>query len=251
MRPLGRFADWLRPLADRFRRFPPDFEPAEIEDIRAVQPYTMTTPERLVALIRAVHYLMDHDIPGDFVECGVWKGGSMMAIARTLRRRRACERHLWLFDTFTGMPPPTAADVSLRDEPAERLLRTHPSLRCEADLASVRAAVLATGYPAELVHFVVGRVEETIPAQAPSRIALLRLDTDWYESTRHELEHLFPRVVHGGVLLVDDYGHWRGARRAVDEYLQTHRVPLLLNRIDYSARIGVKLGGPTLGAEPC
>ena len=88
-----------------------------------------------------------------------------------------------------------------------------------------------------------GRVEDTIPDQAPARIALLRLDTDWYESTRHELEQLWPRLAPGGVLIVDDYGHWQGARQAVDEYFAAHRVPMLLNRIDYTGRIGVKPAG--------
>ncbi len=96
-----------------------------------------------------------------------------------------------------------------------------------------------TGYPAGQTHFVPGMVEETIPASAPEKIALLRLDTDWYESTRHELEHLFPRIVDGGVLIIDDYGHWAGARRAVDEYFRNQGIALLLNRLDYTGRIGI------------
>jgi hypothetical protein len=91
------------------------------------------------------------------------------------------------------------------------------------------------------VRFVKGLVEDTLPSSAPESIALLRLDTDWYESTRHELIHLFPRLVSGGVLILDDYGHWQGARKALDEYFEEHGVKMLLNRIDYSARIGVKL----------
>ncbi|HYM86681.1 MAG TPA: TylF/MycF/NovP-related O-methyltransferase, partial [Pseudoxanthomonas sp.] len=74
----------------------------------------------------------------------------------------------------------------------------------------------------------------------PECIALLRLDTDWYESTRHEMIHLFPRLCVGGVLILDDYGHWLGARRAVDEYLGEHNVPLFLQRIDYTGRYAVK-----------
>jgi hypothetical protein len=108
------------------------------------------------------------------------------------------------------------------------------------DEESVRATLLETGYPAERIHVVKGRVEDTIPAQAPDGLALLRLDTDWYESTRHELDHLYPRLVDGGVLIIDDYGHWEGARRAVDEYFETAAPPLLLGRIDYSGRIAVK-----------
>ena len=71
----------------------------------------------------------------------------------------------------------------------------------------------------------------------PERIALLRIDTDWYESTRHELVHLYPRLSPGGVLIIDDYGHWQGARKAVDEYFQAG---LFLNHIDYTGRLAIK-----------
>jgi hypothetical protein len=74
----------------------------------------------------------------------------------------------------------------------------------------------------------------------PEQIAVLRLDTDFYESTRHELRHLYPRLVHGGVLIIDDYGHWAGARKAVDEYIAEEGIRLLLNRIDYTGRIAIK-----------
>ena len=104
----------------------------------------------------------------------------------------------------------------------------------------MRALLLNTGYPHDLLHFVRGPVEQTVPAQAPARLALLRLDTDWYESTRHELEHLFPRLAPGGVLMIDDYGHWEGARRAVDEYFASEHPPLLLSRVDYTGRVAVK-----------
>ena len=97
-----------------------------------------------------------------------------------------------------------------------------------------------SGYPSEKLHFVRGPVEETIPDCVPEQIALLRLDTDWYESTKHELLHLFPRLQPGGVLIVDDYGHWQGAQRAVDEYFGTEHPPLFLSRIDYAARIAIK-----------
>ena len=104
----------------------------------------------------------------------------------------------------------------------------------------VRAALDSTGYPTERVHLVEGPVEETLPARAPAQIALLRLDTDWYASTRHELEQLYPRLAPGGMLVLDDYGHYAGARRAVDEYLQSMNEPLFLHRLDYTGRIAVK-----------
>src|SRR5678816_3918777 len=113
--------------------------------------------------------------------------------------------------------------------------------RCEASQQEVEKAVFSTGYDREKIHFVPGRVEETIPGHAPASIALLRLDTDWYESTQHELLHLFPRLARGGVIIIDDYGHWRGARQAVDEYIAQNQVPLFPHRIDYTGRIAVKL----------
>ncbi len=217
--------------------YPADFEPAEIEDYAAVAQYTLAGPERTVSLMRAVRYLVKNDIAGDVVECGVWKGGSMMAVARTLLRLKATRR-LWLYDTFEGFSPPTAADVSTCGLSAQK---DFESDYFRVGVEAVRQAVLGTGYDASLVQFVKGKVEDTIPGQAPEQIALLRLDTDWYESTRHELEHLFPRLVRGGVLIVDDYGHWQGARKATDEYLEANKIPMYLGRIDFSARFGVKL----------
>ena len=99
--------------------------------------------------------------------------------------------------------------------------------------------MLETGYPMAQIQFVSGMVEQTLLKQKPEKVALLRLDTDWYESTKCELEQLFPRLVPGAVLIIDDYGHWDGCRRAVDEYFEQHQVRMLLNRIDYTARIGI------------
>ncbi|HEX7000002.1 MAG TPA: TylF/MycF/NovP-related O-methyltransferase [Gammaproteobacteria bacterium] len=228
-------------------RPPMHVEPWIAATIEAVAPYTMTSPQRIAALCEATAYVAKSGIPGDIVECGVWRGGSMMAVARTLLELRDATRHLYLFDTFEGMPPPSEEDRSLDGRPAADLLQTEDksdprSVWCVAPLEGVQAAMRSVGYDASRMHFVKGRVEDTIPEQAPQRIALLRLDTDWYESTRHELEHLFPRLSPGGVLIIDDYGHWQGARRAVDEYIERHRVPLLLHPIDYSARRAVKVG---------
>lgn len=223
---------------------PPDFEPEAVEIIKAVGRYTMTSPERIYALIRSVEYLAANNIRGDVVECGVWRGGSVMAIARTLLRVDDTNRELYLFDTFEGMPEPSAVDVDYAGRPARSLMARSARSRsasvwATAPLPTVREAVATVGYPASRVHFVVGKVEETVPNQAPERIALLRLDTDWYESTKHELVHLFPRLVPGGVLVLDDYGHWHGARKAVDEYFEGLPFRPLLARVDYTGRIAV------------
>jgi O-methyltransferase len=221
---------------------PHDFDDEAKAIIEAVRPFTMTSPDKLFALITATRYVATHAIPGDFVECGVWRGGSMHAVARTLAARGETSRDLHLFDTYEGMPPAGERDVRHDGRPAAELLETLPRTSktwAVASLDDVRDGFRSVPYPAERVHFVAGRVEETVPAHAPERIALLRLDTDWYESTRHELEHLYPRLASGGVLILDDYGWWKGAREAVDEWLAASGERLLLVRAG-SGRIAVR-----------
>jgi hypothetical protein len=204
----------------------------------------MTSPERVFALRQSVQYLAKHGIQGDIVECGVWKGGSMMAVAQTLQESGLSDRRLYLFDTFEGMTAPTRHDVSLRGESAIDLYSRYSKESTDgwarSSLDEVKRNLKTTGYPIEHLFFIKGKVEETIPEHAPPQIALLRLDTDWYESTYHELLHLYPRLSPGGVLIIDDYGHWAGARKAVDAYFVEHNLKLLLHRIDYTGRICVK-----------
>ena len=211
---------------------------------RAVRPFTMTSFERVAALCQSIAYLEANGIGGAVVECGVWKGGSMMAAALALMQLDSTTRQIYLFDTFSGVPPPGPIDRDLNGRPAADWLRDESPaadhVRACCDLQTVRQAMILTRYPWKKLLFVPGRVEEMLPAEAPSRIALLRLDTDWYESTYHELEHLWPRLVDGGVLIIDDYGHWQGARRAVDEYFARHRIKLPLHAIDYTGRLVVK-----------
>jgi O-methyltransferase len=219
----------------------PDFYEEEGDIIRAVRPWTMTGAERIYALIQAVRYVSNHGIPGCIVECGVWRGGSMAAAARTLLQKNDVSRDLYLFDTFEGLPDPKAEDIDYSGAHAADVIKADPAYRCaNAPEKQVREVMYATGYPPEKIRFISGRVEETIPARAPDPIALLRLDTDWYESTMHELVHLFPRISKAGVIIIDDYGHWLGARKACDEYFSQNRIPILLNRIDYTGRIALK-----------
>jgi O-methyltransferase len=221
---------------------PSDFDDETVATIRAVSQYTMTSPERIGALVNALRYVSRFQIPGAIVECGVWRGGSMMVTARTLQVTKDL-RDLYLFDTFDGMTTPTDIDVDPSGRPAREILagedRTTSDVWAYAPFEDVRANMRSTGYPPDLIHYVKGPVERTLPDGAPEKIALLRLDTDFYESTRHELEHLIARVSQNGVLIVDDYGHWEGARRAVDEWLGGLERPVMLNRIDYTGRIAV------------
>lgn len=218
--------------------------------VERVQPYTMTPPERIIAARDAVEYVVVRDVPGALVECGVWRGGSVLTMILTLQRLGIDDRDVYLFDTFSGMTEPTEADGSSFAEHALQTWKKAAGAGRQAwdfwfkpevySLDQVRELLYSTGYPRERLHFVVGPVEETLPAQRPGPTALLRLDTDWYESTKHELIHLYPLLSEGGVLIVDDYGHWEGSRRAVDEFFGSAAAPIFLSRIDYAARIGIK-----------
>ena len=220
---------------------PADYDDATVATIKRVRKHTMTSPARLNALIDATEHVVANRIPGAIVECGVWKGGSMMAVALTLQRLGATDRELVLFDTFTGMTEPTPEDAdSPYDGYSLYAMWKRRTNWIGVPAEEVRAAMLSTGYPADRITLVEGPVETTVPARAPEQIALLRLDTDWYASTKHEMEHLYPRLAPGGVLVLDDYGHYAGARRAVDEALAGRDEHLLLHRIDYTGRIAIR-----------
>jgi O-methyltransferase len=224
---------------ERIRRF---HDTEARATMHAVQDWTMTSYARIFALVVATRFVADHEVAGDVVECGVWRGGSMQAVARTLLERGVSDRELHLFDTFEGMPPPTTEDRRIKGPPASELLAGRPrteNIWAVADLDDVRAGMATTGYPAERIHYHPGLVQDTIPRDAPERIALLRLDTDWYASTRHELDHLYDRLVPGGVLIIDDYDYWEGSRQATDEFLAASGARLLLVPVD-TARVAVK-----------
>jgi O-methyltransferase len=235
---LARFGYGVR------RTYPADL-PAEVAaTLESVRPHTMTSALTVIGLCEAVEYLVRSRLPGSIVECGVWRGGSMMAVALTLLRLGVEDRDLYLFDTFAGMAMPSEHDFPFGEPDRPALARWRRDRRGEvnewayAPLERVRDNILSTGYPPQRVHLVKGLVQDTVPDQAPDAIALLRLDTDWYESTRHELKHLYPRLTPGGVLILDDYGAWAGQRRAVDEFAPASG--LLLSRIGASARLAVK-----------
>ena len=221
------------------RQVPLDLGPDVAALFPLVAPYTLTGPERIAALRDAVRHVVKAGIAGSFVECGVWRGGSMLAVARTLVDLGATDRELYLFDTFTEMPPPDDIDGDILGRSGADLLAVTSTLS-EFDIwpaARVVDVVAGSGYPLERIHPVQGMVEDTIPREAPEQIAVLRLDTDWYASTKHELEHLLPRVTPGGICIIDDYGEFVGAKQAVDEHLAALGVPVLLHRIDTTGRL--------------
>jgi O-methyltransferase len=192
---------------------------------------TMVGPERIANLARLAQRIEDEQIPGDVVECGVYKGGTAVILARQATHS-ALPRTVWLFDSFQGMPPATAADGpgalpwvgSLTSSPqrVSRLLR-----RTGADLARVR--------------IVPGLFQDTFPSVRIPQIALLNLDADWYESVKVCLETFYNAVVPRGFISIDDYGDWQGCRLAVDEFFQRRQLPFTLHRVDQTAHWFQKL----------
>jgi O-methyltransferase len=223
-----------------------DADPGFAALYERVKGFSMTSIERLYAMYKATEYLCRAGVPGSIVECGVWRGGSMMMAALTLQALGDTSRELYLFDTYEGLPKPNRSeDIDLWGHSAynewTRHRRTDESSDwAAASLEEVQANLASTGYPSDKLILVKGMVQKTLPTIAVDRIALLRLDTDWFESTVCELEYLYPRLTHNGILIIDDYGHMRGQRKAVDEYFARNGLCILLNRIDYSGRIGVK-----------
>lgn len=236
------------PQYDKRRRaaaIPRDMEMDFVAIYERTQDFTMTSVERMYALYRAVRYVSESAIPGAFVECGVWRGGSCMLMALTLKALGDDARRIYLYDTFAGMTRPGEFDVRYRDQ-TEQVTRWEASRRegynewAFAPRDEVRRNILSTGYPEDSLVFVAGEIETTLPETAPQTIALLRLDTDWYRSTRHELEHLYPLLAPGGALIIDDYGSFEGARKAVDEYFAAAPGEIFLHRIDATGRIALK-----------
>ncbi len=244
MRRFGRRVTRLQSVpADHRKAEPPiDADQHTRRVIAATADFTLTPHARVMALVGAVRHVVTHNVSGAIVECGVWRGGSMMAAAMTLLEQGDTSRDLYLFDTFTAMPASGPQDYLANGLKVVDLAEGDeiPSEYAFLPLGAVRDAMLSTGYPPERMHFVQGMVEDTIPVQAPAVIALCRLDTDYYASTKHELEHLYPRIAAGGALIIDDYGHFLGAKQAVDEYFPDPATRPHFHRVDYSARLLLK-----------
>ena len=214
---------------------------------QACLPYTMISLERTDAIVASIEYLCKNNIPGDIVECGVWRGGAMYAAAQALVARKCLNRKIFLFDMFDvqgifSTTNETEHDTNFLGNSVAQAISTGLYKREDYlyQIEDVRSLLKSTGYPEENIVFKVGRVEDTLPDDEVKQVALLRLDTDWYESTIHELNHLYPKLVKDGVLLIDDYGHWVGCRKAVDEYISKNNLKMFLHRTDYTGRSVIK-----------
>jgi hypothetical protein len=208
-------------------------------------------PEAIVSLIRSVEHVVRNSIPGALVECGVFMGGNIEVMIRTLQHLQVDDRDIYLYDTFAGMPRPDECDDEGLGGALRACWETH---RTDADgtsgstwmrgtVEAVRERIDPLGYPSQRLHFVKGMVEDTIPGTIPREIAILRLDTDFYSSTKHELVHLYPRLAPGGILIIDDYGAIPGSRLATDEYAVENKIGWFLHRVDPHVRLVVKNNG--------
>lgn len=221
----------------------PEITEYEKKLISKIKNLTMTSIERQFSLIKSVEYVVKNNIQGDIVECGVWKGGNMVLVAHILKKLKVL-RHLWLYDTFEGMTKPSKFDKSKRSGKAlhKFLIKkngVNSSDWCYSSLNEVKKNLRHTKYPEKMIKYIKGPVENTLNNYQPSKISILRLDTDWYLSTKKELKILYPKLVKSGVLIIDDYGHWDGCKKACDEYFKDKKI--LFHRIDYTCRVGIKI----------
>ena len=231
---------WTRPF---------DIPTADMDLLRKFDGYTMTSLERRYHLLESIRYVVRHQLNGAIVECGVWRGGSVMLIANALMELGDFSRRLVLYDTFEGMPPPTSADQDWQRQAASKRLEAEAAAKetsavwAISGIDEVTRNMASTGYPMANVDFVKGPVEKTIPSCLPGRIALLRLDTDWYESTAHELRHLYPllRAWRGS----DNRRLWilEGCPPGCRRVLRGDTGPNSAHRIDNTGRAFVKVSG--------
>jgi len=176
--------------------------------LEIIQPYTMMPAARLEALAALVQRA---PATGDIVQCGVWNGGSAALMAQTVLPPRT----VWLFDSFQGLPAPGPKDGAKAQRKFDRV---GPGW-CEGSEEAVREVFAAIRWPEKLLHIIPGWLADTLPTVEPGPIAVLHIDVDFYDATRAVLEQFASLVVSGGLIIVDDYGHWEGARRACDEFL--------------------------------
>ena len=205
--------------------------------LEIVKPFTMSSTERITELFKSLEYIRSNDIKGDFVECGVWKGGNVLGMAEYISHYNMTDRKIWLYDTFEGMTTPDDFDVDLNNVKASEILS---EVSCISGLDEVKKNLSISSIPEKNLKYIVGDVCETLNfnENIPKNISILRLDTDWYKSTKKELDILYPLLSKNGVLIVDDYGHWMGARKAVEEYIQENRIESPIQKIDYT---GIKI----------
>lgn len=220
----------------------------EIENIKISKMYSMTGEKRMSYLTKVINYIFQNKINGDFVECGVWQGGNLILMQRLIDYYNE-SRSIYGYDTFEGMTDPNKNDIDINNQDASNLMHSERKVEnadtqniwCYSSLDTVKKNLMKYTKKDNL-KLIKGDVKISLKdtKNLPEKISLLRLDTDFYESTKIELETLFPLVVKNGVIIIDDYGHWKGQKKAVDEYMSKNKISSFLFEVDYSCRIFIK-----------
>jgi O-methyltransferase len=228
------------------------FSKKDEEIVNFARPFTLggsDVKKKLVSMVLATRHVVQNDIKGAVVECGVLRGGYIVAACKTLVQEGIDNREIYLYDTFEGMPKPDKNDGHDAFAPFSDALNHFKGRKTGSDssnwfkarLQDCQQNVLSTGYDKDKIHFVKGKVEDTLHKISPESVSLLRIDVDLYSPTKTALAHLFPKLSIGGILIMDDYGVWRGARQAADEYIEENNVPIFLMRSTFTEVIGVKV----------
>jgi O-methyltransferase len=208
--------------------------------INSIGGSSLTPLVRRWNLIKSLHYINQNKLEGDIVECGIWRGGNLF-LAKKIQDLyyKNIKRTFYGYDTFEGMPEPSVYDGEKVVQIYKNFLKKGERWT-EASLDDVENSIKKLFLSLDDFNLVKGKVEDTLinKKNLPSKISLLRLDTDFYESTKVELEILYPLLVQKGVLIIDDYGDFIGCRKAVDDYFFDKNV--LMISIDKSCRIIIK-----------
>lgn len=194
--------------------------------IRAVKPYTLVSKARSESLYNLASKVQREGISGDFVECGVCNGGTAAILAH-FASLFPTSRDTWLFDSFEGMPVTTIEDGEVAKEYIGKDV---------GSLDSVKEILRIVNADMKKVRIIKGWYQDTFPNHRIQNIALLNIDADWYSSVKLCLDTFFDKVTPGGYISIDDYGHWEGCKRAVDEFLEQRGLQIELNAPDYTAR---------------
>ncbi|MDJ0728376.1 MAG: TylF/MycF/NovP-related O-methyltransferase [Crocosphaera sp.] len=203
-------------------------ENKHLEYIKAkVQPFTLVGPERMESLYNLSQRIDLENIPGDVMECGICNGGTAAILAHFASNTSKYNRTTWLFDSFAGMPETTKED----EEEAKKYIG-----KDVGDLAKVLTVLNLVNSDMTKVKIVKGWFEDTFPTVNIPKIALLNIDADWYASVMLCLDTFYDAVVPGGFISFDDYGHWPGCRKAVDEFFEKRQLSYKLHEVDYTAR---------------
>ena len=195
-------------------------------------PFTTASRGALLDLAQMVRTVLTFDIPGNLVECGVWRVGAALLMADLLRQADATDRSVWLFDSFEGLPPPRRVDglAALVYNRNTSSPEYYDSGRASLDEVRQTAEQLGVG---PYIQVVKGWYEQTLPLcrDRLGQIAILRIDGDWHASVRCCLDNLFDQVVDGGLVIIDDYYAYDGCRLAVHEFLSERRLSYALESV--------------------